>query len=84
MIASSNAQSRPEVIDKRPDSCLKTQLSVESSDAAEKWNDEDKSGVDPIDMAMPITQCEGLFTDVQLLAIGSNARHGFECGSGCK
>ena len=69
MVASSDSQSGPEVVDNRPDSCWDSHRSIQSCDTTEKGNDKNQCGVDPVDMLVPVAQCNRLLADVLFLAI---------------
>ena len=89
MIARSNTQPSPEVVDDCPDGCWDLQLGIKSSETAQDGNNQNQRRIDPIDMLMPITQCNRLLADMQPLRIWlSLARRGFAfrqhdgCGGG--
>ena len=70
MVASSDSQSGPEIVNNCPDSRWHSHRSIKSSDATEDGNDEDQCSVYPVDMLVPVAQCNRLLTNVWLLAIG--------------
>ena len=54
MIASSDSQSRGEVIDDTPNGGLPKQRCPEGSDTANEWNPNDQVDVEPVDMLVPV------------------------------
>lgn len=70
MVASSDSQSSPEIVDNCPDSCWDSYRSIESCNTAEEGDDENQCSVDPVDMLVPVAQCKRLLADVWFLAIG--------------
>lgn len=69
VVARSNTQASPEVVDDCPDSCWDLQLGIKSSEAAQDGNDQNQGRIDPVDMLMPITQRDRLLADMQSLII---------------
>lgn len=55
MIARSNTQASPEVVDNCPNGCWDLQASIESGKAAQNGNDQDEGRINPIDMLIPVT-----------------------------
>lgn len=64
MIASGDSQSGPEVVDKCPSSSDCPQRCVECSDDAADGYDQNEGCVDPVDMLVPVTECDGLLADM--------------------
>lgn len=64
MVAGSDTQSSPEVVENCPSSSDCPQLCIECSDDATDGYDQDEGCVDPVDMLVPVTECDGLFADM--------------------
>lgn len=75
MIARSNTQACPEVVDDCPDGRLDLQLGIKSCQAAEDGYDQDQGRINPVDMMMPITQRHRLLADMQLLRVWLSLAH---------
>lgn len=64
MVSGSDTQSGPEVVEKCPSSSDRPQLCIECSDDAADGYDQDQGCVDPVDMLVPVTECDGLLADM--------------------
>ena len=67
VIASSDPQASPNVIEYGPCCCCKAQLNKECSDTSQNRNNQNQGGVDPVDMTMPVLQRDRLLSDMHLL-----------------
>lgn len=79
MVAGSNTQSGPEVVEKCPSSSKCPQRRIECSDDAADGYDQDQGCVDPVDMLVPVTECDGLLADMLFSSTWLSFGH---CGSG--
>ena len=79
MVSGSDAQSGPEVVEKCPSSGDSPQRCIECSDDAADRYDQDQGSVDPVDMLVPVTECDGLLADMLFSSPWLSFGH---CGSG--
>lgn len=79
MVAGSDAQSGPEVVENCPSSSGCPQRCVACSDEATDGYDQDEGCVDPVDMLVPVTECDRLLADMLLSTTWLGFRH---CSSG--
>lgn len=79
MVSGSDSQPSPEVVEKCPSSSDRLQLCIECSDDAPDGYDQDQGCVDPVDMLVPVTECDWLLADMLFSSAWLSFGH---CGSG--
>ena len=79
MVPGSDTQASPEVVEKCPSSSDRPQLCIECSDDTADGYDQDQGCVDPVDMLVPVTECDGLLADMLFSSTWLSFGH---CASG--